>query len=476
MNPSLTVKKTGAALAICAALSSPVLAEQQPTTSVEVQPNIVFIIADDYRYDFLSSAGHPFVKTPNIDRLVNEGVMFKDAFVSASLSSPSRASFITGMYPEKHKVKNNFTPWDNKNIGYYEHLQDAGYKTAFIGKWHMPGGYPKLRNLDEHISFEWHGGQGAYYGTPYIANGKELEYGVSPMEGVELNGYITDELTAMNNKFMENSVEEGKPFAIYLSHKAVHLPMKPDEEAKGKHKDTNISVPKGGTDMVGMTDSMFKYTQFLSAKAKIKDYAETAEAMDQQIGLVLDKLDDLGVADNTIVVFAGDNGYLWGEHRMTDKRWAYEESMRIPLVIRYPNAKWQKGAKPTGMAMNVDVAPTLLDLAGVKVPEYMQGKSLTPVLTGSKDRIREDVYYKYYEDFPYPAPQQTAIRTDKFKLIDFDSRRADELYDLINDSAELNNLYDDPNYQDIKAELIAKMAEKKNVIKAPIAGYPELKE
>ncbi|MGF1760948.1 sulfatase-like hydrolase/transferase [Photobacterium sagamiensis] len=475
------MKKAKTALAICTALSSfaaiaqddakvPTAIETKPT-----QPNIVYILADDYRYDFLSGKGHEFVKTPNIDRLMEEGVSFDNAFVTSSLSSPSRASMITGLNPQQHGVQNNFTKWDNKNVTYFEYLKKAGYQTAFIGKWHMPGGLPALRGLDEYISFEWMHGQGDYYGTPYIANGVELDYGVAPMDGIEMNGYITDELTQMNNKFMENSVAAGKPFSVYLSHKAVHLPMIPDEEAKGRHKDQKITLPEGSTSWASMTDSMFKHTMFTTIEGKIKDYAETAEALDQQIGVVLDKIDELGIADNTIVIFAGDNGYMWGEHRLIDKRWAYEESMRIPFIVRYPDGIKNPGTNKKGMMVNIDLAPTLLDMAGIDIPDHMQGKSLKPILDGEVESVRNEWVYKYFKDFPYPAPEQTALRTERYKLITFETSKEDELYDLIADPEERHNLIDKSELNDIKADLYARLDNQVESIETPLSIKPVIK-
>lgn len=467
MNKSLITLATSFALSPMSSMAQ----NNAPVTAIEAQntqPNIVYILADDYRHDFLSGKGHEFINTPNIDRLMTEGVSFDNAFVTSSLSSPSRASMITGLNPQQHGVQNNFTKWDNNNVTYFEYLKKAGYQTAFIGKWHMPGGLPALRGLDEYISFEWMHGQGAYYGTPYVANGKELDFGVSPMADVEMSGYITDELTLMNNKFMENSVEAGKPFSIYLSHKAVHLPMTPDEEAKGRHKDQKITLPEGSTSWASMTDSMFKHTMFTTIEDKIKDYAETAEALDQQIGVVLDKIDELGITDNTMVIFAGDNGYMWGEHRLIDKRWAYEESMRIPFIVRYPNGIKNPGTRAKGMMVNIDLAPTLLDIAGVDVPDYMQGESLKPILDGEVDSIRDEWVYKYYKDFPYPAPEQTAIRTESYKLITFATSKKDELYDLIKDPDERNNILNKSDYVEIQKDLYAKLEAKVLEIEAPL--------
>lgn len=411
------------------------------------KPNIVFILADDHRWDYLSVMDHPFIETPNIDSIANEGVLFENAFVTSSLCSPSRASFLTGQYPQQHGVQNNFTVWDNNNVTYFEPLKAAGYATAFIGKWHMPGGLPQLRGVDQFISFEHMGGQGAYYGTPYIVNGKKLKLGESPVQGVEISGYITDDLTNFANKFIENN--QKKPFALYLSHKALHLPMEPDAEAAGRYDNVEVTLPKEADSWLAFADGSFKHFLWDPLEEKMKDYAETAVAMDQQIGLVLAKLEDLGLSDNTIVVFAGDNGYMWGEHRLIDKRWSYEESMRIPFIIRYPNGIKNPGRRSQEMLLNLDMAPTFLALAGIDVPKHMQGKSAVSVLEDKDETLRDGWLYKYYEDYPYPVPEQLAYRTERYKLIQYKRGRKNELFDLHNDPLEQNNLIDQPDMQNI---------------------------
>ncbi|WP_286272873.1 sulfatase family protein [Thalassotalea hakodatensis] len=429
------------------------------------KPNIVFILADDHRWDYLSVMDHPFIETPSIDSIANEGVLFENAFVTSSLCSPSRASFLTGQYPQQHGVQNNFTVWDNKNITYFEPLKAAGYATAFIGKWHMPGGLPKLRGVDQFISFEHHGGQGAYYGTPYIVNGKKLKLNESPVEGVEISGYITDDLTNFANKYIEDNKD--RPFALYLSHKALHLPMTPDAEAAGRYDDVEITLPREADSWLAFADGNFKHFLWDPLEEKMKDYAETAVAMDQQIGLVLAKLDELGLSGNTIVVFAGDNGYMWGEHRLIDKRWSYEESMRIPFIIKYPNGIKNPGRRSQEMLLNLDMAPTFLALAGLEVPEQMQGKSAVAVLEDKPDSLRDAWLYKYYEDYPYPVPEQLALRTKRYKLIDYKRGKKDELFDLKNDPLEQTNLIDDPSMQTIYQELKERLIEMEAEVSQP---------
>jgi len=431
------------------------LAYAQPdvTKSAKTKrPNIVFILSDDHRWDYLSSMGHPFIQTPNIDSIAEKGVLFENAFVTSSLCSPSRASFLTGQYPQQHGVQNNYTPWDNQNVTFFEHLKKAGYQTAFMGKWHMPGGIPELRGVDQFVTFL---GQGAYYDTSYIVNGKSLKVGETPVPGVPITGYITDDLTNFALKYIEDSKEE--PFALYLSHKAVHLPMTPDEEMAGRYDNKKVELPEEADSWLALADSNFKHFLWSSLEEKVKDYAETAVAMDQQIGRVLHKLNELGLADNTLIVYAGDNGYLWGEHRQIDKRWSYEESIRVPFVVSYPKALKQPGRRSQEMILNLDLAPTILQVAGIDVPEYMQGESLLPVIENKQEEIRSAWLYKYFEDFPYPVPEQMALRTKRYKLIEYARGKEDELFDIQADPKEKNNLIEEASLADILTNMKAQM-------------------
>jgi arylsulfatase A-like enzyme len=439
---------------------------EESKVTKEKLPNIVFILADDHRWDYLSSMGHPFIETPNIDRIAEEGVLFENAFVTSSLCSPSRASFLTGQYPRHHGVKNNFTPWNNRNVTYIEYLKQAGYQTAFIGKWHMPGGIPKLRGVDSFVTFDYLGGQGAYFDTPYIINGTKLKVGETPLPGADVVGYITDDLTNFAVSYIEENKD--KPFALYLSHKAVHLGMQPDAEVAGRYDNKKVELPKEADSWVAFSDGNFKHFLWSSLEEKVKDYAETAVAMDQQIGRVLDKLDELGLTENTLLVYAADNGYLWGEHRLIDKRWAYEESIRVPFVVRYPKALKQPGRRSQEMVINIDLAPTILQVAGIDIPGHMQGKSLLPILKDEHEELRSAWVYKYSEDFPYPVPAQTALRTQRYKLIDYERGKDDELFDLQVDPKEQNNLIDDMSMAEVYARMQEQLKQMEEVISQPL--------
>ena len=465
----------GAGLALAATLLAQLAVaeaakQEAKAGATEKRPNIVFILADDHRWDYLSAMGHPFIETPNIDRIAEEGVLFENAFVTSSLCSPSRASFLTGQYPQQHGVQNNFTPWNNRNVTYFEYLKEAGYNTAFIGKWHMPGGIPKLRGVDQFITFDHMGGQGAYYNTPYIVNGKKLKVGETPVAGAEVNGYITDDLTNFTLKYIEDNSD--KPFALYLSHKAVHLGMQPDAEATGRYSAEPVTLPKEADSWLSFADGNFKHFLWSPLETKVRDYAETAVAMDQQIGLVMDKLDELGLADNTLLVYAADNGYMWGEHRLIDKRWSYEESIRVPFVVRYPKAIKQPGTRSQEMVLNLDLAPTILQIAGIQVPSHMQGKSLLPLLQGDQKEHRSAWLYKYFEDFPYPVPEQTALRTKRYKLVDYKRGKQDELFDLQSDPREQKNLIAEPALTDTYERLRTQLDAMHESISQPLTVSP----
>ncbi len=421
----------------------------------ENRPNIIFILSDDHRWDYLGSAGHPFVRTPHLDRLAREGARFTNAFVTTSLCSPSRASFLTGRYPQGHGVQNNFTKWDESNVTFLEPLKRAGYRTAFIGKWHMPGGIPDLPGADLFITFDHVAGQGAYYGTPYIVNGERIPLGEEVMPGITAEGYITKDLTDMALAFIDQQLDT--PFVLYLSHKAAHLPMTPPEETKGRHSDIPIAIPEEADNWVSFANGNYVHLLWGQLRTYIRAYAETIEAMDAEIGRLLTRLDELGLTDNTIVVYAGDNGYLWGEHRQIDKRWAYEDSIRIPFLVRYPDGLSDPGEPVEDMVLNVDLAPTLLDLAGLDIPDIMDGESLLPRIRGEAPVDRADWLYSYFADYPYRVPSLNALRTERYKLVRYDRGKSPELYDLDQDPEERANLAQDPAHRSVFERLSSRM-------------------
>jgi N-acetylglucosamine-6-sulfatase len=403
------------------------------------RPNILFILSDDHRWDALSHVGHPAARTPNLDRLAREGVLFENAFCTTSLCSPSRASFLTGMYAHTHGVRNNMTPWNNAHVTFLEMLHGAGYETGYVGKWHMPGGFPKLRGLDRFVTFTVDGGQGRYFNCPLIVDGQEV---------ASRKEYITEELTDYALEFLGR--ERERPFCLYLSHKAVHLQFFPPKELDGLYDDVELELPREADSWVGLTNGNF-YPRPLAAM--YRDYLECLLAMDQQIGRVLDRLDELGLGDDTIVIYAGDNGFFWGEHHFTDKRWPYEESIRIPLIVRHPEAIRDAGRRASQMVLNIDLAPTLLDVAGLRSLESMDGESFAPILMDQNTRGREAWLYEYFMDYPYAVPETRAVGTERHKYIEYEGERGPELFDLVADPREMKNLYGTPEGRALLPEL-----------------------
>ncbi len=395
------------------------------------RPNIVFVLSDNQNYKFMGCAGHPFLETPSMDRLAREGVQFTNAFVTTSLCSPSRASFLTGKYAHTHGVQNNFTPWDGKNRTFLEILEDAGYDTAFIGKWHMPGKLPELEGVDPFITFTIQGGQGRYLNCPLIVNGEERP---------SRKPYITEELTDYAIEFIEK--ERDAPFCLYLSHKAVHHRWTPPDHMKDLYKDEKLPFPEGFDPWITVTRGhLFEGTNQGFASQMYRNYCRTISALDEQLGRLLDRLDALGMADNTLVVFAGDNGFFWGEHKLFGTgRWPYDDSIRVPFIARFPGVIPDAGRRAEQMVLNIDVAPTFLDVAGVPVPEDMEGASLLPILRSGSAPGREAFLYEYFKDFPYRIPPTRGVRTEKYMYIEYEGRRKPELYDMEKDPLQEENL------------------------------------
>ena len=406
------------------------------------RPNILFILSDDHRWDFLGSAGHPYVQTPSLDRLAGEGIRFENAFVTTSLCSPSRASFLTGQYAHTHGVKNNMTPWRDSNVTFLEILKQAGYDTAFIGKWHMPGKLPELRGVDTFITFTVQGGQGQYWKCPLIVNGQETP---------SRKPYITEELTEYAIEYLEKPRKN--PFCLFLSHKAVHHAWLPPPDLKSMYEDLEPSFPKEADAWATSTRGNIWGGTFGTLAYHFKNYCRCVVALDREIGRLLDKLKDLGLEKNTLVVYAGDNGYFWGEHRVVDKRWAYEESIRVPFIVRFPGMIPDPGRVAPQMVLNIDLAPTLLQAAGLPVAESMEGQSILPVLESGSVPGRNAWLYEYFKDFPYNVPPINAVRTATHMYMEYQGGRPPELYDIVNDPRQRQNLIGTPEYGQLLREM-----------------------
>lgn len=457
-------RNTCLALLLLGALH-PITIEAQPSPQTpldrEVAPanqprNVVFILTDDHRYDFMGfhPDGPDFLETPSLDRMAAEGAHLANAFVTTSLCSPSRASILTGQYAHRHGIVDNSSPIPPGTRFFPEDLQHAGYRTGFFGKWHMgevddspqPG-------FDRWVSFR---GQGVYHNPRLNVDG----------EPVDREGYITDLLTDYALEWLQDSQDEDAPFFLYLSHKAVHAEFMPAERHAGTY--ANIRIPYPPT--MENTESNYRgkphwveeqryswhgvdyaYHGQLDFDDFYRRYAEALLAVDESVGRVLDYLEDAGLADNTLVVYMGDNGFLLGEHGLIDKRNAYEESIRVPMMA------WSPGfirpeTKVEGLIRNIDLAPTFLELAGARSSIEMDGTSFLDLLEpspGSAPEGREFLYEYYWEHaFPH-TPTTFALRGDRFKFIYYHGVwDLSELYDLTADPEEQHNLVFVPEHRE----------------------------
>ncbi len=430
--------------------------------------NVVFILSDDHRYDFMGFTGKvPFLKTPAMDRMATEGVHMKNAFVSTALCSPSRASILTGQYAHRHGVVDNQSLVSDTAQFFPELLQDAGYETAFIGKWHMGEHHANPRKgFNYWASFK---GQGQYYNPVINKNGENISHKDS--------AYIADVLTDYADDFLDQR-DTAKPFFMYLSHKSVHADFKPAPRHNDTYLDAELDYPptmdppksKGsGYNYEDLPDWVKKqrnswhgvdymYHGQIKFDEFYKKYCETLLALDESIQAVLDRLEKLNLLDNTIVFYMGDNGFSFGEHGLIDKRHAYEESMRVPLLVYAPGMQNFSGNQEA-VVQNVDIAPTILDIAGVTKPPKMDGSSFFPILAGEEMAWRDTIYYEYFWERPFPqTPTTHAIRTDRYKYIRYHGIwDINELYDLKNDPWEMNNLIRDPQYVEISKQLREKL-------------------
>lgn len=423
------------------------------------RPNVVFVITDDQRWDCLGCAGHPFLKTPHIDRIAAEGVRFANAFVTDSLCSPSRASFLSGLYAHTHGVRNNFTEFPESLPSYPKTLQAAGYATAYIGKWHMG------ENNDEHRagfdSWASHKGQGKYYDTEFNVNGKRQV----------IKGYYTHIVTSMATDWLKSAK---RPFSLEVGHKAPHGLWIPEPKYEHAYDNVSVSRPASATPGPGTPDWVKRRIKtwhgidgpLYGAKdydTFVKTYLETILSADDSVGEIYETLRAMGELDNTIFVFAGDNGFLLGEHASIDKRTAWEESVRIPLLLRYPGLV-REPRVVHDMVLNMDLAPTLAELCGTGFPQT-SGRSFKRLLEGNSTGWRTSWLYEYNfeNEFPY-TPNVRAVRTADWKYIHYpngdgqpDTEMA-ELYNLKSDPLEAHNLIDAPDAQpklvELKTELL----------------------
>lgn len=411
------------------------------------RPNILLVITDDQRHDTLSvvqaeqgeKGRFPWTETPNMDRLAREGVRFRNAFVVSSICSPSRASILTGAYGHRNGIVNNRTPFPEQATTYVKLLREAGYRTGYFGKWHMGFQSGQRPGFDVSASFV---GQGHYFDEPFEINGRP----------VPTQGWVDDVTTDYALQFLRECKDGQKPFAMTVGYKSPHGPHTPPPRLGKTYAGSKSRlVPNLETPLIFDPE---KNKGKKPPKFENQDYHRTLRGVDENLGKILDELDKLGLAQDTLVIYTSDNGMFRGEHGLGDKRAAYEESMRVPMLFRYPKL----GIAPEVLeqiVLNIDIPPTLLDYAGVPIPETMQGRSWKPLIAGDAKDWRTSFFYCYHMEREYPrVPTTTAVRTASAKLIKYpDHPEWTELFDLKADPFETRNLIDDPASADLKAKM-----------------------
>jgi len=431
-------------------------------------PNIIFILADDHRYDamgFMQAVAG--LQTPGFDRMAREGAHMKNAFVSTALCSPSRASLLTGQYAHTHTVVDNDAPLPDGLKFFPAYLQEKGYRTAFFGKWHI--GHSSDDPQPGFHHWESFKGQGVYYNPELNINGKRKKYSDST--------YTTDLLTKHAVEWMDG-LKKDQPFFVYLSHKGVHAEFYPAKRHAGLYANAPVNLPSSfyltATDSsenfgkartwngtVNKSDMPewvrrqryswhgvdYMYHGTINFTSFYQRYLETLQAVDESVSAVLDWVQLKGMDKNTLVVYMGDNGFSFGEHGLIDKRHAYEESMRVPMLCWAPGFI-RRGTVVEEMVMNIDIAPTFLELAGIRRPGQMQGSSFLPLLQKQKIPWRNHILYEYYWESAFPqTPTMFAIRGNRYKYIyNHGVWDINELYDLHEDPYEMNNLIRDTAY------------------------------
>lgn len=446
----------------------PVPATVEPESIPDAKPrNVVFILSDDHRYDAMSFLDHPLAKTPHMDAMAREGVHLKNAFVTTSLCSPSRASILTGLYTFRHRVIDNQRLVPEGTLFFPQYLQAAGYRTGFVGKWHMGSSTDEPRpGFDHWVSFR---GQGNYYppNEKYTLNKNGRR--------IPQDGYITTFLTNEAIEFLEAQEDSEQPFFLYLSHKAVHGPFTPEPKYKGSLADLPFELPESAkrpTDnstnrprwVLDQRNSWhgmdFPLHTGTDVEVFYKNYCEALRSVDDSIGAVMEQLKKMGIHDETLVIYMGDNGYLFGEHGLIDKRVAYETSSRVPMLMQCPELI-EGGSVVEEVVANIDIAPTILEAMGLAKPPHMDGASFLPLARGEKIPWRDYFLYVYYWEPNYPmTPTQFSLRGDRYKFTTYYGLwDSDELYDLQTDPDEQTNLLHDPDHAGIHAEMKTRLFE-----------------
>ena len=448
-------------------------------------PNIIVIVVDDLRFDEFGVGGHPYLETPNIDRLATEGVIFSNAFHAVPLCSPNRASILTGQYPSRHGIIDNVARdrASHRLRTFPLALQEAGYETGFLGKWHMGNDPTPRPGFDYWAAIP---GQGRTMDPDFYENG-----GLHKVEG-----YITDLITDRAVEFIET--KRAGPFMLYIGHKAVHPDARQldDGSVDPDYPRAYIPAPRhrgvyedqvyprqpnfvGSADLLVGKPALQRSLRYRDSPEMVREFsfmldhgtseetirrrAEMVLAVDEGLGRMIEALETGGELDNTMILFTSDNGFFFGEHWLSqERRLPYEESMRMPLLVRYPPLA-KAGSTADGLALSVDIAPTVLEVGGAEIGDHIQGRSLVPLLRDDQSGWRKSVLVEFYtHENPRPwlmDMDYRAVRTDRYKLIHWIQHPADrELYDLQEDPYEMRNLIDDPEMEEVIAYLDAELS------------------
>jgi arylsulfatase A-like enzyme len=472
-----------------------VFASATALSAADKRPNILFVFSDDHAYQSISAYGSKINETPNIDRLAREGMRFDNCYVTNSICGPCRAVILTGKHSHLNGFLQNGNRFDGSQQTFPKLLQKVGYQTAMIGKWHLasaPTGFDYYHVLK---------GQGPYYNPPMIENG----------ENVKHTGYTTEIITDLALDWLQKERSADKPFILMYQNKAPHRNWQPGPKYLTMYDDITIPEPdtlfddyEGRGTAARTQDMTIKKTMnandlklnapgnltpeqrkawdaaygpkneaFRKANLQgkelirwkyqryIKDYLRCIAAVDDNLGRVLDYLDKSGLAENTVVIYSSDQGFYLGEHGWFDKRWMYEESLRTPLLVRWPG-KVKPGSECDAIVSNLDFAETFLDIAGAPIPSDMQGRSLVPLLEGKTPADWRTTFYYHYYEFPgaHAVRRHYGVADGRYKLMHFYPHPKDknpidewELYDLKSDPQEMKSVYGDPAVAEVQKRL-----------------------
>ena len=480
-----TSLKYFALLAVTATYCCSIQASNAQENSSQTRPNVIVIVVDDLRFDEFGAGGHPYLDTPNIDRLATEGAMFTDGFHAVPLCSPNRASIMTGQYPSRHGIIDNVARnrLSHRLQTFPQAMQAAGYETGFLGKWHMGNDPTPRPGFDYWAAFP---GQGRTI-DPDIFEGGRLH---------RVEGYITDLLTDRAVDFI--NTERNAPFMLYVGHKAVHPDARqfddgsvdpdyprryiPAPRHHGLYEEqiyprqpnvvTSADALEGKPvlrrslnlrDSPAMVEEFAFMLDYGTSEETMRRRAEMVLSVDESLGRLIEALESNDDLDNTLIMFTSDNGFFFGEHWLSqERRLPYEESVRMPLLVRYPPLA-QAGSKIEGLALSVDIAPTILDVGGAAIGDHIHGRSLVALMRGDATDWRESALIEFYtHENPRPwlmDMDYRSVRTDRYKLIHWIQHPGEqELYDLREDPYEMHNLIDDPEARDIVNELRAELS------------------